>query len=115
MMQKLWPHGNSEETSRPLTDYTIVWSGRVKVTNAPWSHVRGEIVRTPGRLQRIDRSQQSSYESYFTQGASIVPRYLFFVVPKTSGPLGLPAGKLAVTSLRSANEKKPWKNLPDAE
>src|SRR5260221_1351434 len=107
--------GRREETSRPLSDYTIVWSGRVKVTNAPWSHVRGEIVRTPGRLQRIDRSQQSSHESYFTQGASIVPRYLFFVVPKTNGPLGLPAGKVAVTSLRSANEKKPWKNLPDAE
>jgi hypothetical protein len=37
------------------------------------------------------------------------------VAPKTSSPLGLPAGKVAVTSLRSANEKKPWKNLPDAE
>jgi SAM-dependent methyltransferase len=107
--------GRREETSRPLSDDTIIWSGRVKVANAPWSLVQGEIVRTPGKLQRIDRSQQSSYESYFTQGASIVPRYLFFVAPKTSSPLGLPAGKVAVASLRSANEKKPWKNLPDAE
>jgi SAM-dependent methyltransferase len=87
--------GRREETSRPLSDDTIIWSGRVKVANASWSLVRGDIIRTPGKLQRIDRSQQSSYESYFTQGASIVPRYLFFVVPKTSGPLGLPAGKIA--------------------
>ena len=107
--------GRREETSRPLSDDTVVWSGRVKVTNAPWSLVRGEIVRMPGKLQRIDRSQQSSYESYFTQGASIVPRYLFFVTSKTSSPLGLPAGRVAVASLRSANEKKPWKDLPDAD
>lgn len=107
--------GRREETSRPLSDDTLIWSGRVKTANAPWSLVRDDIVKTPGKLQRIDRSQQSSYESHFTQGASIVPRYLFFVVPKTSSPLGLPAGKVAVASLRSANEKKPWKNLPDAE
>ncbi|MGN8545427.1 hypothetical protein ACQPTN_11000 [Bradyrhizobium sp. 13971] len=107
--------GRREEELRPLSDDTTIWSGRVKIANAPWSLVQDDIVRTTGKLQRIDRSQQSSYESHFTQGASIVPRFLFFVATKTNSPLGLPAGKIAVSSLRSTNEKKPWKNLPDAE
>jgi len=34
------------------------------------------IVRTAGKLQRIDRSNQSSYESFFTQGATLNPRFL---------------------------------------
>jgi hypothetical protein len=107
--------GRREETSIPMPTSTEIWSGRVTTANAPWSLVGDDIVRTPGKLQRIDRSKQSSYESFFTQGATLNPRFLFVVSEKTNTPLGLPAGKIAVVSLRSANEKRPWKDLPNAE
>jgi hypothetical protein len=107
--------GRREETSKPMTTDTEIWSGRVQTANASWAAVNGAITRKPGKLQRIDRSKQSSYESRFTQGAILNPRFLFLISQKKSIPLGLPAGKMAVVSSRSVNEKKPWKELLSAE
>jgi hypothetical protein len=107
--------GRRGETSTPMPTSTEIWSGKVKTANAPWSLIKNDIVRTAGTLQRIDRSNQSSYESFFTQGAILNPRFLFVVSEKKNTPLGLPAGKVAVISSRSANEKKPWKDLASVE
>lgn len=61
-------------------------------------------------------STGSPYARRFLQGATIVPRMLFFVERVTpSSDLGMPGGNVSVRSLRSANEKKPWKDLPGVD
>jgi SAM-dependent methyltransferase len=54
----------------------------------------------------------SPYAKLFSQGATVVPRMLFVVEADDSHPLGPGAGRRAVRSRRSANEKRPWKDLP---
>lgn len=58
---------------------------------------------------------ESPYRSRFTQGATIVPKLLFFVDTDSGGRLGLGAGRHAVHSARSNLEKAPWKELPSLE
>jgi hypothetical protein len=54
----------------------------------------------------------SPFAQRFSQGATFNPRLLFLVCERPAGPLGLPAGRMAVESSRSANEKSPYKSLP---
>ena len=72
--------------------------------------------------QRLTRDQSnitirsggsSPYASRFRQGAIFSPRVLFFVDRQEAGPLGIAAGSVPIQSSRSANEKKPWRNVPD--
>lgn len=53
----------------------------------------------------------SDYKKRFFNGATIFPRVLFIVEKKVAGPLGQREGMIGVHSSRSANEKKPWKDL----
>lgn len=56
---------------------------------------------------------KSSYGAMAFQGAIINPRYQFFILPaKPSSKLGHAATKTPVESLRTADEKMPWKSLP---
>jgi hypothetical protein len=57
-------------------------------------------------------SAKSEFAQRFSQGATFNPRLLFLVTERASGPLGLPAGRMAVESSRSVNEKSPYKELP---
>src|SRR5262249_26519751 len=107
--------GRRDETASPLPIKVEIWSGRVRIENARWSDVRDDLTRQEGQVRRIDRSARSSYGAAFTQGAIFAPRLLFLVSIKQSSPLGLPAGKIAVSSSRSANEKPPWKTLQNLE
>lgn len=52
----------------------------------------------------------SPYSERARQGATIVPRLLFFV-DATESPIALVKGILKVQPVRSANEKEPWKSL----
>src|SRR5260370_16310417 len=57
--------------------------------------------------------RQSPYARRLTQGATILPRFLFLVNPGEASPLGTVAGQHRVYSRRSPTEKNPWKHLPD--
>lgn len=57
----------------------------------------------------------SVYREAFRQGATLVPRFLCFVERKSLGRLGADAGKPAVMSRRSPQEKTPWKSLAGIE
>ncbi|WP_419917693.1 N-6 DNA methylase [Candidatus Poriferisocius sp.] len=54
---------------------------------------------------------QSPYMERARQGATIVPRCLFFVTAEPS-PTSLIGGTSNVTPVRSNNEKEPWRSLP---
>ena len=103
--------GSRCDEGRAMPDTTEYWSGRILGMGTSWSQAQKKIVRESDLVRRLDRSDLSYYHAAFTQGAIFAPRLAFFVEKQQSSPLGLPAGRIAVISLRSSNEKKPWKAL----
>lgn len=101
----------STRVGEGMTDEATIWSGRLPRANAPWDKAGPLLVRSEGHVTRTGLGLRSPYHVAFTQGAVLLPRFLFSVVGVTS-PLGLPAGKVAIRSSRSVQEKKPWKSLP---
>jgi hypothetical protein len=104
--------GTRADTSKPLPTEIVVWSGRVPEQNANWEAVKRLLVQSPGKARPASDIPSSPWAERFRQGATIVPRLLFFVTRQAAGPLGMPAGKAGVRSLQRANDKKPWKDLP---
>lgn len=104
--------GARSDKAIEMSDTTEYWSGRVGSLGTPWSEAKGHLTRNQGAIRRLKaRSEASHYHGAFTQGATFVPRVAFFVERQKSSPLGLPAGRIAITSARSNNEKAPWKDL----
>lgn len=100
----------------PLSKATDRWTGKIPVTAHDWADVQGWVKREAAELKYVGEDLISSpYRSRFWQGATIVPRVLFFVEQQQAGPLGLGSGRVRVRSARSSTEKKPWKDLPDQE
>lgn len=90
------------------------WTGKLPQTNTGWELAKRHIEREEGSVEIAGgkhASEGSEYQSRFTQGATVVPRFLLLVEKKESGPLGVGAGRVAVQSRRSPNEKLPWKKL----
>ncbi|RUL88320.1 hypothetical protein [Tautonia sociabilis] len=107
--------GTRAEAPTPLPTEVVIWSGRVPEQNANWVSVERHLQRSPGRARPTGDDPTSPWSDRFRQGATIVPRLLFFVTRQDAGPLGMPAGKAAVRSLQRSNDKKPWKDLPALE
>lgn len=101
--------------SHAMTEQAEIWTGKLETVNAPWSVASAWLKRVPGKVRHLGESSKSPYAPSFTQGATILPLLAFFVNQKTSSPLGLSQGKVAVQSRRTVLEKKPWKNLPALE
>ncbi|MFJ8152511.1 N-6 DNA methylase [Streptomyces sp. NPDC094468] len=100
----------------PLPKATQRWTGKIPATAHDWADVQGWITREAAELRYVGEDLISSpYRPRFWQGATIVPRVLFFVEQLEAGPLGLGGGRVRVRSERSSTEKKPWKDLPDLE
>lgn len=90
------------------------WSGRLDTHGSSWAEVRVGVSRTRTAAAVVSL-QGSPYAERFANGATVFPRLLFLIEEQPGGPLGVPAGKVAVRSRRSAYEKSPWKDLPDME
>ena len=88
----------------------IGWSGRLPGRNPSLETARPHLHRA--NLKQQTTGEGSPYASRFSQGATLVPRMLVMVEAQQIGPLGAGAGRRAVASRRSANEKRPWKDLP---
>lgn len=105
-------------TPVPLSSEVEQWSGRLAHPNVSSDEAMRLIERSTGEVQGardVSDGKGSPYHSRFTQGATIVPRYLFFVERQSAGPLGAGGGRVSVVSRRSRNEKKPWKDFPARE
>lgn len=88
-----------------------IWGGRLERTNCNWLEAQDLLVRTPGRVRRLGTNEKSPYAAGFSQGAVILPRVAFVVTRQAANALGLPSGRVSVTSSRSIQEKEPWKLL----
>ena len=98
-----------------LSSTIEAWSGRLPQTNIGWSVAGAHIVRAEGSVlgaKKPAAGSGSPYAARFAQGATVVPRFLLVVDQKPSGPLGAGSGRVSISSRRSPNEKKPWKELP---
>jgi len=126
-LRKLRPHffpitacvvfGNRCDATDPtvaLPKSGEVWAGKLPRRDAMWIEVAKRITRSAS-ARTVDGTSRSPYHARFSQGASLVPRMLVMVERREAGPLGHPAGSVPVRSLRSNNEKKPWKGLPALE
>lgn len=97
--------------STALNQTPEVWSGRFASATASRVEATVRIARTIGEPGLALSQRRSPYASRFSQGATVVPRFLFLVESDNTNPLGVGAGRRAVRSRRSAGEKKPWKSL----
>jgi SAM-dependent methyltransferase len=88
------------------------WAARLPQRgNLHWSVV-GPLVTKTNRQIRIATDSGSPYREDFTQGANLVPRMLMFVKDDPSAPsIGAGAGMRALSSHRTTQEKRPWKDL----
>ncbi len=102
--------GARAATSEAMPTQAERWIGRVPADVDAWSRAESTLERAPAPLVLADEAS-SAYRARFRQGATIVPRVLF-LVERQPPSSSVPAGCSAVCSLRSANEKLPWKSLP---
>ncbi|HWN70251.1 MAG TPA: N-6 DNA methylase, partial [Haliangium sp.] len=103
--------GERTEKARRMSETVESWAGQLPSRAASWSDIEHEVERRSQKVQPIAEEADSPYRSRFRQGASLVPRMLLLVERLPAGPLGIPAGQVEVRSMRSANEKPPWKGL----
>lgn len=107
--------GTKANAPRALSADALVWTGRVPGPHIDWDGVRDSLSEREAGIAEAQDAEGSPYRASFAQGATLVPRMLVTVQRGEAGPLGMVAGKVAVRSARSANEKPPWKNLPGLE
>lgn len=104
--------GKRSTTPSALPVEAECWSGRLPGRNIAWEVAEPHISRRAGDIGVATDEVNSPYHARFTQGATLVPRFLLMVEDAPSSPIGVAAGRRAVRSMRSANEKPPWKHLP---
>ncbi|MGY1929521.1 Eco57I restriction-modification methylase domain-containing protein [Nocardia gipuzkoensis] len=104
--------GHRAHDPTALPTQTVKWSGRLRRADLPWSQAAQRITTAPGTVSALgdsDGPAPSPYKSRFRQGAVLAPRMTLFVSEAEAGPLGAGAGRIAVVSFRSTQEKDPWK------
>jgi len=105
-------HGKRAETATPISSTVETWTGRISGRNPRLADVIQKLERRIDSAGGNPVAERSPYASRFAQGATLVPRLFILVEEDTAGPLGAGAGRTSVRSYRSANEKRPWKDLP---
>jgi hypothetical protein len=76
----------------------------------------GQLTQSAAIVEAVTGEESASvYKERFRDGAIMYPRMLIMVTSSTSGPLGVPQGRQAVTSRKTSLDKPPWKSLPPQE
>ncbi len=104
--------GQRTSASTPLPTTTQKWVCRLPRADMPWADVENRLHRSPGTVVALDSGADvptSPYKAVFRNGAILYPRVLLFVNEVSAGPLGSGAGRVAVESMRTRQEKEPWK------
>ncbi|KPF73636.1 hypothetical protein IP88_09020 [alpha proteobacterium AAP81b] len=93
------------------------YSGSVPMRDAPEVMADAHLLVRDGvpAPSTAQRSGGSAYRTAFRQGAILIPRSFVLVERKLSGRLGSNPAAPLVASRRSAQEKRPWRDLPGLE
>lgn len=90
------------------------WVTTGNASNVPWSAMESRLTVTAGQVSVTEQDQAtqwSPYKARFRQGAVLSPRVLLMMDETAQGPLGAGAGRVAVTSHRSAQEDARWRDV----
>jgi hypothetical protein len=98
-------------SSVPLPERSKAFAGRFDTKRANWAAAVSSISIITAEPPPAT-GQRSPYAHRFTQGATVLPQFLFLVKPDEA-PLGTVAGQRSIRSRRRPREKEPWKLLPD--
>ncbi|MEE1619270.1 N-6 DNA methylase [Brachybacterium sp. J153] len=117
----IFGHRNSRELGIDRPDVPHGTTGTKQILSglrdvSGWEATRENLTLTPAPNQEIGPVDEagSPYRGSVVNGATIYPRSLFFVTEEaTQNRLGMSAGRVSYRSMRSAQEKVPWKDLPD--
>jgi SAM-dependent methyltransferase len=97
-----------------LPAQSVRWKGKLKqpAHSLNWTQASKSLTSTESTLAVAVDAPRSPYHDRFSQGATIVPRVLFYVERATqTGKLGPGSGRTSVTSARTKLEKAPWRNV----
>ena len=105
--------GRRGASAGQMPGHALIWTGR-----APHRH---SAIEQPLLLRQAVEDlaisagdeERSPYGPKFSQGAILVPRFMFRVNETAASSLGVSSGRVNVRSLRSSTEKAPWKELAD--
>ena len=91
------------------------WAGRVPSPQVDWATAAEHLHDTQADIATALEVAESPYRASFRQGATLVPRVLVAVERAAGAPFGAGAGRVAIRSERSANEKRPWRDVGPLE
>jgi hypothetical protein len=101
-----------EEKARGMPERVHAFAGELPQRDAAPAEARGHLkTADEPRPTAAAFAAASPYREVFRQGATLVPRMLCLVERVTMGRLGADPAAPMVRSRRSAQEKKPWKDL----
>jgi SAM-dependent methyltransferase len=95
----------------PLPSTGEQWAGSRPASGLSWEEAASVLAKSSTTTGDVGGSARSPYQDRFGQGATFVPRVLLCVEQAPAGPLGSGAGRLALRSRRSVQEKAPWRSL----
>lgn len=99
----------------PLPTKAEYWKADIGDHHQSWDEVASAVTTSPGTITVGGGELLSPYGSLVRQGANLVPRLLLTVVERPPSSLGVPTGKTAVESDRTAPERPPWRDLPSLQ
>jgi len=97
-----------------MPETTQEWIAPLSTPQAAWADIAGAFTTTGSTVHALDstiEAPQNPYRRRFRQGAILVPRVLTVVEDAPSAPLGAGVGRRRVSSRRSTQEKRPWKDV----
>lgn len=108
--------GSKTQAPKAMSDRALAWTGKLpNGGRTTWQESESKLVATDVKIDRPTGTSASPYGAKFKQGATIVPRTLMTVETVSAGPLGVVRGTQRVRSLRSSDDKEPWKSLESRE
>lgn len=91
----------------------LIWTGKAPARGVT-AEGGGALTSQIGAIAVVSGDHDKSpYSDQFSQGATLVPRYMFRVKRVEASALGVPSGRAQIQSERSSTEKKPWKDRAD--
>jgi SAM-dependent methyltransferase len=103
--------GRRSTSSKQLAQEAVKYTGHLPGSNLSWAEAEEHLSIGLGDVVAVGHAHVSPYRERFAQGATILPRVLVTVQDAPAAPLGAGAGRRAVRSLRTKQEKAPWKGL----
>lgn len=108
--------GSRTADAKSMSDQALTWFGALPYGgNVAWPVAEKHLGTATKTIARPTGAHRSPYGARFRQGAAIVPRSLVTVQEVSAGPLGVPQGRVRIRTLKSTQDKAPWRDLPTRE